>query len=190
MGRLGQSMLKVAPPGKRVLNSRFARTPENGAPTPRRASLKEISPLATLGRNDRMAGWPRAAEEKREKGGPSGYEPHAAEVPSFALFDASIFSGPLGRLGQSMLKVAPHGKRVLNSRFARTPENGAPISRTASLKEISPLASGFAYGYAVTRRSVEMTGWRVGHERRRGKGERGAFRIRASCGGGAIFCIV
>ena len=52
---------------------------------------------------------PRAAEVPLP-----GYGPRAAEVPFFALFDASVFTRPVGHLGQSMLKVAPLGKRVLN----------------------------------------------------------------------------
>ncbi len=68
--------------------------------------------------------------------------PHAsraAEVPSFALFDTSFFSRPAGRFGQSMLKVAPLGKRALKGRFTRTPENGPPLERKASMQEVSPL---------------------------------------------------
>ncbi len=56
-----------------------------------------------------------------------------------------------------MLNVAPVGYAVLKGRFTRTPKYGAPLSRRASLQEISPLASGLTSGDAGTRRSVEMT---------------------------------
>ena len=52
------------------------------------------------------------------------------------------------RLGQTMLKVAPLGKRNLKAGFTRTPGNVPPSYRRASLQENSPLASGFAFGYA------------------------------------------
>ena len=55
------------------------------------------------------------------------YGPRAAEVPFFALFDASIFCKPMRRLGQTMLKVAPLGKRALKAGFTRTPEKVTPL---------------------------------------------------------------
>jgi hypothetical protein len=56
-------------------------------------SRAEIPPLARFTRSVEMTGC-------------------AAEVPSFALFDAFVFSGPVGNFGQTMLKVAPPGQKA------------------------------------------------------------------------------
>ncbi len=137
------------------------------------------------------------------------YCPRAAEVPFFALFEVSMFSSHVGRLGQSMRKVAPLGKRALKGRFARTRANGAPLSRKTFLQEISPLAAGFVlrtspsltlgrndrWGEVATPcRPAEVSGFASGYAVTSPLslvaplGNR--LLIRAACGGGAIFNIV
>ncbi len=69
----------------------------------------------------RLGGKAREKGRKGERG-----SPRAAEVPFFALFDSSIASRLAGRLGQTMLKVAPPGEEALKGGIARTLENASP----------------------------------------------------------------
>ncbi len=64
----------------------------------------------------------------------------AAEVPFFALFDASLFSGPVGNFGQTMLRVAPLGQSADKDGQRRTVlRNRMNDGMSSKLRSASPL---------------------------------------------------
>ncbi len=82
-----------------------------------------------------------------------GNVPRPAEVPFSILLDARTPTSAR-QSGPTMLKVAPLGERAVKAGFTRTPEKVTPLPSKRFLRSLP----GFASSYAVTGRSVEMTG--------------------------------